>query len=203
MTLDPLFVLVAGLTVLSPGPGVLLTLTNALRRNRRETAAGIAGLVTGAFLVAALSAAGLGVLLRASTVAFGVLKTIGALYLLYLAVKLWNASPLPVTDGEAAPGGARRCFAEAVSVQLTNPKLVFFYLSVFPQFVHPERPFAPQFVLLVCAYLTLIVAIHSSYAASARWSRPWLATPTGGRIVNRLGAATFAFFGAALATTRR
>jgi homoserine/homoserine lactone efflux protein len=200
---DPLFLLIVVATVASPGPGVLLTLTNALRCNRRQTLAGIVGIAAGALVVASLSAAGLGVLLATSALAFSALKLIGAVYLLYLAVKLWNAPPLQLGDSAGGNGGPVRRFTEGISVQLTNPKVVFFYMSVFPQFVDPRRDYVPQFAVLVLSHCFFILLIHSAYALTARWSRPWLATPRGGRVVNRLGAATFAFFGAALATARR
>lgn len=56
MDLYYLFLLMAGATVTSPGPGVLMTLTNALHCGRRETIAGVLGIASGALLVAAISA---------------------------------------------------------------------------------------------------------------------------------------------------
>jgi homoserine/homoserine lactone efflux protein len=92
---------------------------------------------------------------------------------------------------------------EGLSLQLTNPKAIFFFLSVFPQFLDHARPMAPQFAVLVLTYSTLVVLIHSGYALSAQRARSWLGSERGGRTMNRVGGATFVFFGAALATARR
>jgi homoserine/homoserine lactone efflux protein len=47
------------------------------------------------------------------------------------------------------------------------------------------------------------VLIHSGYALSAERARSWLGSERGGRTMNRVGGATFVFFGAALARARR
>jgi homoserine/homoserine lactone efflux protein len=195
--LYPVFLLVAMTTVLSPGPGVVMTLTNALRHGFRGSFGGILGISAGALAVATLSATGLGVLLATSAAAFRVMKYVGAAYLIYLGVRLWRAPVTPIVAGPAAPAGFGRRFLEGLSLQLTNPKAIFFFLSVFPQFLDHARPVAPQF-LLVLTYSTLVVVIHSGYALGAQRARRWLGSERGGRTMNRVGGATFVFFGAAL-----
>jgi homoserine/homoserine lactone efflux protein len=86
--LYPVFLLVAATTVLSPGPGVVMTLTNALRHGFRGTFGGILGISAGALAVATLSATGLGMLLATSAAAFIVMKYVGAIYLVYLGIRL-------------------------------------------------------------------------------------------------------------------
>jgi homoserine/homoserine lactone efflux protein len=204
MRLYPLFLLVAATTVASPGPGVVLTLTNAVRYGRWGTLGGILGLVFGALLIATISATGLGVILATSAAAFTVTKLLGAAYLFYLGVRMWRAPVFRFED--AAPetgGGAARRFVEAVTIQLTNPKAIFFFLSVFPQFIDRSLDFGRQFAVLVVTYGTLILLIHSVYALCARQARAWLSSPRGGRALNRLGGTTFMVFGAALATAKR
>lgn len=88
MSLYLLFLVVAALTVLSPGPGVVMTLSNALRFGLRGAWGGILGLACGAGVVAALSASSLGLLLASLALAFTVAKWIGALYLIHCAYAL-------------------------------------------------------------------------------------------------------------------
>ena len=203
MTLYPVFLLVAATTVLSPGPGVVMTLTNALRHGFRATFGGILGISTGALAVAALSATGLGLLLATSALAFTVLKYVGALYLIYLGIRLWHAPAVRFETRATAPAGMGRQFLEGLSLQLTNPKAIFFFLSVFPQFIDRSRGFGGQFALLVLTYSMLVIVIHFGYALAAQRARRWLTSERGGRAVNRAGGAAFVFFGAALATARR
>ncbi|WHI49723.1 LysE family transporter [Microbulbifer sp. MLAF003] len=73
-----LFFIIAVATILSPGPGVILTLTNAIRYGTSGAIGGILGIAFGTFIVAGVSATSLGVILATSAVAFSIMKYIGA-----------------------------------------------------------------------------------------------------------------------------
>ncbi len=135
--------------------------------------------------------------------AFTILKFVGAAYLLYMGVRLWRAPPFRFTEQTAHRASFGRRFAEGISLQLTNPKSIFFFLSVFPQFIDGSAHYATQFSVLVLTYASLVVLIHCLYALFARRARHWLMTERGGGALNKAGGATFMFFGAALATTTR
>ncbi len=204
MRLYFLFLLMASATVLSPGPGVLMTLSNALRSGWRASLPGILGIATGAAIVAALSATSLGILLASSALAFTVIKIFGACYLIWLGIKLWRTPGLALQDSPQReplrkPGAL---FLQSLSLQFTNPKAIFFFLSVLPQFIDHDVPHVPQFVLLVLSYALLVVLIHSIYALCAQRARRWLKSERGGRTLNRVGGATFMAFGAVLATAK-
>ncbi len=202
MKLYSLFLLVAIATVMSPGPGVVMTLTNSLRYGMRGTLGGILGLALGVLMVAAISATSLGVLLAASSLAFTVLKYVGAAYLIYLGIRLWRAPPFQFAEASAHQASFSRRFVEGVSLQLTNPKAIFFFLSVFPQFIDPATNYAIQFASLVLTFSALVVVIHLTYAMFAKKARNWLTSERGGRRVNKTAGVTFMFFGAALASAK-
>ena len=88
-------------------------------------------------------------------------------------------------------------------MQLTNPKVVLFFLSIFPQFIDPSASYAAQFAVLVLTYCLLVVGIHLMYAVFARRAKRWLTSARGGRIMNRAAGTTFFFFGGGLATASR
>lgn len=194
MELYALFVLMAMTTVLSPGPGVLMTLTNALNQGRRETFAGVLGIACGAAVVAGVSATSLGIVLAASNTAYMVLKLAGAAYLIYLGLRLWRAPAVALGSGGVKSGASGQRFVEGVTLQLTNPKAIFFFLSVFPQFIKPEAGFAPQFAALVATYGAIVVLVHSVYAACAQRARQWLSSATGGRLLQRVAGTVFIAF---------
>lgn len=203
MQLYLLFFVMAATTVFSPGPGVVMTLTNALRYGLRGTIGGILGIACGALVVAAISATSLGVLLATSAVAFTILKFIGAAYLVYLGIRLWRAPPFKFSEQSAHEATFGRRFIEGISLQLTNPKAIFFFLSVFPQFIDPKMSYSVQFAALVLTYATLVVVIHCIYAFFAGRAKSWLTSERGGRVVNRTAGTTLVIFGAALATAKR
>ena len=203
MKLYPLFLVMATATVLSPGPGVVMTLTNSLRYGLKGTFGGILGIAFGALVVAAISATSVGVVLATSALAFTMLKYIGAAYLIYLGIRLWRAPAFQFNEQSTQVAGFRRRFLEGASLQLTNPKVIFFFLSVFPQFIDDSADYSMQFAVLVLTYSALVVAIHYLYAASARKAKLWLTSEKGARAINKVGGATFVFFGAALAAAKR
>jgi len=198
-----LFVLIASITVLSPGPGVILTLTNAISYGMRGAIGGIFGIAFGTFMVAGISATSLGVILATSSIAFSILKYIGAAYLIYLGIRLWNAPVTPIEEKMQSKKGKKLQFLEGLTLQLTNPKAVFFFMSIFPQFVDFSKDHGSQFAFFVITYSSLVVIIHVIYAYLAKKSRKWLSSQKGGKRVNRLGGGTFIFFGIGLASASK
>ncbi len=197
------FVIIAALTVLSPGPGVLLTLTNSIRYGVSGAAWGIYGLVIATFIVAGISATSVGIILATSSVAFSIMKYVGAAYLIYLGVKLWRSPSPKIEMGSSTVNDRKRQFVEGMMIQLTNPKSVFFFMSIFPQFISHSSAYTGQFFLLVATYSGLLLMIHFLYAFLAKTARIWLTSANGGRVVNRLGGATFMGFGVGLASASR
>jgi len=198
-----LFLLIAIATILSPGPGVLLTLTNSIKYGLPGAIGGIFGIAFGTFIVAGISATSVGVILTTSTIAFTIMKYIGAIYLIYLGIKLWN-SKLPKMDSQnKIEKNIKIQFLEGITLQITNPKAVFFFMSIFPQFINYESEFIGQFLLLVITYSCLVLVIHFMYAQLAKKARNWLSSPKGGKIVNRAGGGVFMIFGIGLASTNK
>lgn len=197
-----LFLILATLTVLSPGPGVVLTISNALRHGWSGALPGIFGIALGAFIVAGICASSLGLILAASATAFTLLKYIGALYLLYLGIKMWRTQRFIPELNATSPRPWRR-FIEALSIQLLNPKAGFFFLAVFPQFIRPAGDYYSQFFLLVSSYSLLVVLVHSGYALTAQAARGWFSTSKGARIAGKLSGITFMGFGVLMASASK
>ncbi|UTH76550.1 LysE family translocator [Chromobacterium sp. IIBBL 290-4] len=200
----PLFLLMASLAILTPGPGVLNSLGNALRFGLKGSLPGILGVASGSFIVAALSATGLGLLLAASALAFTVLKWLGAAYLFYLGIKLLRAPAFRFDAPEASRQPAWRQFAAGMLLQMSNPKSIFFFLAIFPQFIDAgSAHYTREFLLLVSSYSLLLVLIHSVYALLAHAMRRWLNNERGGHLVNKASGASFLLFGTLLAASNR
>jgi threonine/homoserine/homoserine lactone efflux protein len=134
------FALVALALVLTPGPNMIYCISRTLCQGRGAGMVSLAGVALG-FVVHLLGASfGLSALLMAAPVAFTALKVAGALYLLYLAwqaVKPGGLSPFETRTLPHDP--PRKLFLMGFMTNLLNPKVAMFYLSFFPQFLHPER----------------------------------------------------------------
>ena len=85
------FVLASSLILIIPGPTVILVVSQAIARGRKAVVPLVAGVVAGDFTAMTMSLLGLGALLAASAQLFTLLKWIGALYLIYLGIKLWTS----------------------------------------------------------------------------------------------------------------
>ena len=198
-----IFFIIACITVLSPGPGVVLTITNAARFGVLGAIPGILGIALATFFVAGIAATGLAVVLSTSSSAFTILKYIGAVYLIFLGIKLWKSPGVDIQAGLVPEKSLLIGFIEGFTLQLTNPKAVFFFISIFPQFVKQEEGFLTQFLPLVSTYSGLVVTIHLMYARLASTARGWLSTASNGRLINKVGGSVFAAFGVGLVTASK
>ena len=203
MQLYLLFILMATLTILSPGPGVLKSVTNSLNYGFKRAFIGVIGLSTGTFCVAVLSATSLGALLAASDTGFTVIKYFGAAYLIYMGIKLWRAPAFEFKDAAKEAISNKKLFAECFIFQLSNPKALVFFLSVFPQFIEHDRSYLGQFTVLVLTFCLLLVLVHSIYALFAHKAKSWFTSARGGRWANRVGGTAFIGFGLLLANAKK
>lgn len=199
-----LFLLVCIGTILSPGPGVVLTLSNSLQQGTKAAFSGILGIACATFVIAAIAASSIGILLSTSVLAFTLMKYIGAAYLLYLGIRLLLLSrqgELQLHRNHQQTVWQR--FRSGVYIQLSNPKAVFFFMSVFPQFIDVNQGFNQQFILLVSSYSLLVIVIHSLYAYSAQLAHRWLTSSRGHKRINQLSGSVFIGFAAILASAQR
>lgn len=186
---------------LTPGPAVLLVVSQGIRRGFRSSTRGAAGILTGNAIYFALSAAGLGALLLASKRVFDVLQIAGAAYLVLLGLKmLVKPSPVqddvPVTANEGHAGS----FVQGLFTQLANPKAIVFFTALLPQFVDPTRAVAMQFVVLgvISILVELPVLLMYGFAADRGRARYGKHAP----LFERLAGACLIAAGAKLAAMR-
>jgi threonine/homoserine/homoserine lactone efflux protein len=135
-----LFAGAALLMVLTPGPNMIYLLSRSVCQGRRAGFVSLLGVATGFLLHVFAAAIGLTAVFMAVPLAFELLKWAGAAYLLWLAWQtLKPGADSPFQPRPLPDDSPRRLFAMGFLTNLLNPKIAVFYLSVFPQFVAPER----------------------------------------------------------------
>ena len=162
------FFLVSVVLAMSPGPDNLFVLVQSALRGRRAGMYVVLGLCSGLVVHTAAVAVGLAALFAASAFAFAALKTVGAGYLCYLA---WLALRAPAGDiaaAEQAPLDPKRMYARGVVMNLTNPKVVVFFLAFLPQFAEPARGHVA--VQMLCLGFLFIVATLLVFGAIAHFA---------------------------------
>ncbi len=166
-----IFAAVSFVAIATPGPTMLLALSNGSRMGVKAALPGMLGAVLSDFLLIAAVALGLGALLAASEFWFSVVKWVGVAYLAYLGVRMLRSTgtlALPA-DGEAQVAGEptrRAIFLRSFLVAVTNPKGYLFVSAFLPQFINPVEPQWPQYVALAITFAAIDFLMMFSYAAA-------------------------------------
>lgn len=195
------FFAAALLLALAPGPDIIFVLTLSAAEGRRSGLAVAAGLLAGVMVHTLAVALGLAAVFAASPAAFTVLRAAGAAYLLYLAWGAWRAGAM-LDTGASAPQAAPwpRLMLRGLLMNLTNPKVVLFFLALLPQFVRPGRgPVAAQIVFLGLEFALAAGIVFSAVACAAGALRERLASSARvQRALNRAAALVFVALAASL-----
>jgi len=195
-----LFVVAALVLLLTPGPAVLYIVTRSLDQGRRAGLVSVLGVHAGTLVHVAAAAAGLSAVLAASATAFGVLKYLGAAYLVYLGVRQLLSRAAASVDTAPAPRPLRRAFLDGFVVNVLNPKTALFFLAFLPQFVTVARGAAPsQIVCLGVLFVTLGMITDGLYALTAGAAAQWLRAGRGIALTRRWIPGTM-YVGLGLAT---
>ncbi|HEX4164728.1 MAG TPA: LysE family translocator [Bryobacteraceae bacterium] len=150
-----LFVAAALLLAITPGPGIFYVLARSLAGGRKEGFLSSLGTFAGGLIHVLAAALGVSAILTASVLAFAIVKYAGAVYLVYLGVRMIQRRHLRPTGNEAVRP-ARESFKQGIWTEILNPKTALFFLAFIPQFVFPARGHVFfQFALLGSLSVTL------------------------------------------------
>jgi threonine/homoserine/homoserine lactone efflux protein len=127
----------------TPGPDMSLFLSRTVTGGRQAGIAALLGASTGCLAHTALAAVGLSAVIAASPNAFLAIKTGGALYLAWLAFDaIRNGSALTMQEEAREPASFARTFGMGVMINLSNPKIILFFVTFLPQFISAGDPHA-------------------------------------------------------------
>lgn len=191
---------------LAPGPDNVFVLMVSAAEGRRAGFAVLAGLMLGVLVHTLAVALGLAALFAASATAFTVLKLAGAAYLLYLAWGAWRAPASLAADAGTAPRQPwPRLVARGVVMNLTNPKVLLFFLALLPQFVTPAQgAVAGQIVALGALFILAGTLVFGAIVLAADALRGRLArSARAQRLLHRSAALVFAGLALRLVTAQR
>jgi threonine/homoserine/homoserine lactone efflux protein len=198
------FALLATLLTIAPGQDTFLVLRNAARGGFRAGVATTAGVCSGLFLHASLSALGLSALLATSAAAFSLVKWLGAAYLAWLGIQSLLRSRRSSAPG--AGGGHRSTRPNLVQgffSNALNPKTATFYLALLPQFaVVPGRVLVDSLTLGGVHFVISFVWLALLSGLAGR-GRRLFARPGTARTLDAVAGAAFLGFSLRLALAER
>jgi threonine/homoserine/homoserine lactone efflux protein len=198
------FLFAAVVLAITPGPGIAYVVARTVAGGRSEGLASCFGTGIGGMLHVLAAALGLSLIIAQSAVAFGLVKYLGAAYLIYLGIRLLLRKDPELTVKPVAPQGVRRALAEGIVVEALNVKTALFFLAFLPQFVSPGDALIPQLVLLgsSCVALNTLVDVIAVVAAN-RLLNSGVARAARARLLTWVSGVTMLGLGTYLALARR
>jgi threonine/homoserine/homoserine lactone efflux protein len=197
------FFLASLLLALAPGPDNIFVLTQSVLQGKSAGFAVTLGLCTGLILHTTAVAFGVAVIFQTSAIAFTVLKSLGACYLLYLAWKTFRAAATSTIVGKGSETPLVKLYQRGILMNITNPKVSIFFLAFLPQFADPGRgPLTVQLILLGGIFIIATILVFGGIAL--------LAGPLGDRLhrsvktrqtMNRIAGGIFVGLALKLLTT--
>lgn len=163
------FALASLVMVLTPGPNMVYCVSRSICQGRMAGIISLCGVALGFLVHMAAAAFGLTALFLAIPMAYDIVKFAGAAYLLWLA---WNAvkpgGSSPFQTRELPPDSPATLFRMGFLTNVLNPKVAVFYMSLFPQFIHPEHgSVLMQSVVLGVTQIAISFSVNSVIVFSA------------------------------------
>jgi homoserine/homoserine lactone efflux protein len=199
------FAITEFLLCLTPGPAVLLVVSQSVKSGFKSSLRGTAGILAGNAVYFGLSALGLGALLMSSATLFQIIKWVGVAYLIFVGLRMLLAKKnLADSDVLAtAPKHSVKLFSEGLVTQLSNPKAIVFFSALLPQFVSPDGGVLEQFAVLGIVSLAIESCVLLSYGWAAERGSRLILKARFSLLTDRIAGGFLIGAGLGLATTRR
>ena len=185
------FLIASFVLAVTPGPGVFYIVTRSATEGRAAGLASVMGVALGNFGSAVGASVGLAVVLSASSVAFEIVRYLGASYLFFLGWRALRAQKTHAARGGHPSGSNARVVRDGFVVALLNPKTALFFAAFLPQFVAPGSAHAFQPIMLGALFVAIAASTDTLYALFASIAAPYFS-----RANAALSGARFAIGGA-------
>lgn len=202
------FVGVAAVVIVVPGPDTAVVTKNVLVHGRRAALGTSLGVSAGLAVWTLAAAVGVASVLRTSTLAFTALKLVGALYLIWLGAEALRAARRAEPGTRSSPADKRVIgplggFRQGFLSDLANPKIGIFFTSLLPQFVDPGHAVLLPFLALGAVFVLMTLLWLSAYCLVAARAAKTLQRPRVKAAMDRVTGAVLIALGVRLALERR
>ncbi len=190
------FVVSSVLLNLTPGSDTIYILSRGIAGGRKQGIASAFGISTGILLHTLLAAFGLSAVLASSTLAFTIMKILGAAYLVFMGVCTLFAKNDVFSLDKEEKQSFFTVFRQGVLTNALNPKVALFFLALLPQFVDPNQPYGPlPFVLLGLTFFATSTLWCLVLAMGASLVNRWLTNPKVSRVATKLSGVVYILLG--------
>ena len=160
------FVIAVSLLAISPGPDNIFVLMQSVIYGKKYGLATILGLMTGCIVHTIFLAVGISAIIKNNSNLFFAIKLFGALYLLFLAYKVYNSSSeISFSANKIEKKSSFQLFKIGFIMNVLNPKVTIFFLALFPGFLFTETlPLSLQFFILGALFILVSFIVFSIIA---------------------------------------
>ncbi len=193
------------LLALVPGPDNIFVLTQSIFQGKKSGLMIVFGLCTGLIFHTMAVSLGVAVIFQTSVIAFTVLKIIGAVYLLYLAWQIFNASSEKIDTKNNKLIDYKKLYFRGIIMNITNPKVSIFFLAFLPQFTNPTLGSVPfQMIFLGALFILATILVFCSIALlSGTLATIFNKSTNSQKILNKLASFVFVSLALKLAMTKQ
>ena len=196
-----LFIATVFIASITPGPSMLLALNHGVRYGKKRALMTACGNVAATLVQCVISFAGLGMILAQSAWIFAIIRYVGAAYLVYLGIRIFLSRESIISEGKTGRG--RSLFSEAFVVTMGNPKAIFFFSALFPQFIEGKGLTFAKVAMMTSSILTITFACMMLYAALGDRIKSLFARVKLRVLFNRIIGVSFIGLGVGLALDRK
>ena len=163
------FIIATSALAFSPGPDNIYVLMQSVANGTKYGLATTAGLISGCIIHTTLLAFGVSLLIKESESLFFFIKLLGALYLLYLAYKVYkSSSAIHLSNDHIPKKSLLQLFKQGFIMNVLNPKVTIFFLAFFPGFLFSDTlSTVVQFYILGFVFMAVSLIIFSTIAILA------------------------------------
>jgi threonine/homoserine/homoserine lactone efflux protein len=169
------FISISFILLISPGPNAIYVVTKGMSEGRKAAFKAVLGASAGDMVQVLAASLGLAVLLQASSLAFFIVKMLGASYLFYVGIRCFlNKQQLFIKSSEKETK-SKDLFFTGFFTSALNPKTTLFFMSFLPQFISNQSAYAQQQMLFLGAMFVIMgFLVMIAYAVVAEKLRCWI-----------------------------
>jgi threonine/homoserine/homoserine lactone efflux protein len=199
-----IYVLTVFVASIIPGPSMILALTHGIMHGTKLSLYTAFGNSIASMIQASIAITGIGIILTTSTTLFMIIKYIGALYLIYLGIKLFKTHFYIEENKEKNKKVKKaKLFKEAFIVASSNPKALVFFTALFPQFINQNQNSFSHYFLLVLVLGIIAFSCMMIYSISANGIKTLFNKTSLSNYFGKIIGSLFVSFGIGLAFSRK
>lgn len=200
-----IFIVASAALAIAPGPDNIFVLTQSAVHGKKAGMAITFGLCAGLIVHITAVVLGVAAIFKTSELAFTTLKIVGAMYLVYLAWRAFQAAATQIPMQSENPVDTKALFIRGIIMNITNPKVAIFFLAFLPQFADPSRgAISLQIIELGFIFMMTAFVIFSGIAWAAGWiSNRIINSKRTQLVINRLAGTVFLLLACRLALSKQ